>query len=82
MFVCVCMLYEGKRRNSIPLLKESIGLIKRANDIKMYFMQNAKKLIITFLQEDFFIYLKNVFLWVDWICTQLLASIRIHAVVC
>lgn len=30
-------------------------------------MRNAKKLVIIFLQEYFFIYLKNVFLWIDWI---------------
>ena len=54
-------------------MKESFGLVKRADDIKMYFMQNAKKLIITFLQQYFFIYVKNVFLWIDWVCTQLYA---------
>ena len=72
LYAYVCYTKE-KLRNSIPLLKESFGLVKRANDIKMYFIRNAKKLIITFLQQCFFIYLKNVFLWIDCIRTQLVA---------
>ncbi len=50
--------------------------VKIGFGMAMYFIRNAKKLIITFLQQCFFIYFKNVYLWIDWICTQWVAYIR------